>query len=228
MLCSLAATAVAAVAVVFSTYAVIRLQKDAEVAAEDRAAKLAVELEHTKTAAKQIDFNLLHEQRLTANERWRLERIERAVLPRSTFVNWGLLTERLKSLHLEGVSLVTLDEENLEEDDFALQLSIAFQNAGIKIITFAVSKDDRRLFGQSSSGLFLITVDDKGNKLADMLWQEFQIGGGSTSIFPDRPSKIPRNINCLVIGSNNWSVGPPSGQAGEGLDQFGRPVPAPQ
>jgi len=188
----------------------------------------AAELENAKNAAKQIDANLLHEQRLTASERWRLERLERAVLPRSAFVNWQLLTEKLKIIHLDNVSFVKLDTENFEAEDFARNLLFSFQEAGTKVSTSPVNAKNLNFFVRSSSGLSIITADDKGERLAEMLWRDFQVGGGSSSLFPKGHPEIPRKINCLVIGPNNWAMSPSAGQAGEGLDQFGRPVPAPQ
>jgi hypothetical protein len=154
--------------------------------------------------------------------------VERAVLPRLAFVNWQLLADRLKALKMDEVSIAKYDSGNLEVGDFELHLMLAFQRAGTRVLRFPLSADEFRYFGRSSSGLFVITADNHGQSLAEMLWQEFQIGGGSASVFPDIRPDIPRDLNCLVIGPSNWGTSPPSGQAGEGLDQYGRPVPAPQ
>lgn len=54
--------------------------------AVERAKELDVALQQAKNDAKQIDINLLNEQRLTSVERWRLARVERAVLPRALYV----------------------------------------------------------------------------------------------------------------------------------------------
>ena len=63
--------------------------KEGAVEANKRAAEAALKL-------VQADANLLNEQRLTARERWRLERVERAVLPRSAYVNWAALVVERK------------------------------------------------------------------------------------------------------------------------------------
>jgi hypothetical protein len=64
--------------------------------AREQTAKAQADLEIAKSEARQIDANLLREQRLTAQERWRLRHLERAVLPRSQFVDWARLEEALK------------------------------------------------------------------------------------------------------------------------------------
>jgi hypothetical protein len=52
--------------------------------ANERANILAIDLEKKARAeTARADANLLSEQRLTARERWRLERLESIVLPRS-------------------------------------------------------------------------------------------------------------------------------------------------
>ena len=84
--------------------------------------------------------------------------------------------------------------------------------------------------GQSSSGVTILMANADGQRLGELLWQKFQIGGGGASIsmMPPAWASLPRDTNCLLIQDNGWAMAPGNGQPGEGLDAHGRPVPAPQ
>jgi hypothetical protein len=53
--------------------------------------------------------------------------------------------------------------------------------------------------------------------------------GADPAKFDPDLAGVPTNRNCVVVGSNSDAAyqGSP-GQPGEGLDVYGRPVPAPQ
>jgi hypothetical protein len=173
----------------------------------------------------------LNERRLTALERWRLERVERAVLPRTLFVDWPKLVAELKAGHFQPINLAYV--ERPEPRVFALALMMAMQQAGVlgKFISLpAVSGELNPWSPTSSSGAIIITANPDGNRFAEMLWQKFQIGGGgiSAAAIPKAWAAIPTDTPCLVIEENNWAMSPGNGQPGEGIDQHGGPDPAPR
>ena len=201
------------------------MAKDEASKAREHSAVLAVELEHTRNNAKQIDANLLREQRLTALERWRLRRVERAVLPRSLFVDWNSLTSELKKIGLEKIYLVVIDDSDMELSNFWINFTQCFQDANIKVFMQTISPSDFRFLPNTSTGVGIVTFDEKGTALANLLWQKFRLGGGTMGGFPQIRPDIPRDANWLVVGHNNWAMAPPDGQDGEGIDEQGRPVP---
>jgi hypothetical protein len=173
---------------------------------------------------------LLNERRLTARERWRLERVERAVLPRSLYVNWPALVAELKVGNFHAIN-IALVGRTMEASEFAFDLMLALQQAGVlgRYIDLSAIPNDPRGGMHSSSGADVIIGYSDGDRLAQMLWQKFQIGGGSMSaaVLPPAWVSIPTDMNCLVIEENNWAMSPGSGQPGEGLDKYGGPDPAP-
>jgi hypothetical protein len=85
--------------------------------------------------------------------------------------------------------------------------------------------------------LIVVGVDDDTDKLADLLFQKFQIGQGWRQRVPKDTdpgavnvalSGVPKGQTCLVIGSNkDAAFQGASGQPGEGIDRYGGPDPAP-
>jgi len=173
---------------------------------------------------------LLGERRLTANERWRLERVERAVLPRSLYVNWPMLVADLRVGKFQRIN-IALISPSMEASEFASDLMSAFQKAGIMGRFFDLSHasaETRIGLGGSSSGVEILSGNSDANKLGLLLWQKFQIGGGAMSATSVSPSSgIPNNQNCLVVDDNNWAESPGTGQPGEGSDKYGGADPAP-
>jgi hypothetical protein len=199
-------------------------------AAIERAATLEREAAETRERSATTEERLLNERRLTARERWRLERVERAVLPRTLFVDWPKLVAELKAGHFPPMNLACV--ERPEPQVFALELMMAMQQAGILgsfISLPAISGKLNPRSPNSSSGAIVITADAEGNRFAEMLWQKFQIGGGtmSAAAIPEAWTAIPKDTNCLVIEENNWAMSPGNGQPGEGIDQYGGPNPVP-
>ena len=105
-----------------------KLAADAK-SARAETAKTAVELEKAKAQEARADANLLHEQRLTANESWRLEWLERAVKPRSAFVDWNRLVTTLKDGHFQPINIAIVG--GAEAELFGFNLQIALGQAGM-------------------------------------------------------------------------------------------------
>ena len=200
--------------------------------ATEHAAKLAVELEQARNAAKQIDANLLHEQRLTANERWRLERLESIVLPRSIDYNSPGKSERLSSALKEAnfPHLCLAIVSDFESISYGLEFKAVLENAGLLVGPVVMLPVDSR-----APSFIVVAIDGDRDRLADFLFQKFNMGQGWRANVEkgSDPAKIdpalagvPTERNCLVIGSNrNAAAQGTKGQAGEGLDEHGRPVP---
>jgi hypothetical protein len=169
---------------------------------------------------------LLNERRLTANERWRLERVERAVLPRSHFVNWPKLAEMLKSGQFPPVNVAYVSRP--EAGEFAMDLAAALQSAGMLrgLIPLPSNAEGS---GWSSTGVLIVAADSDGQRLAELLWRQFEIGGGSASaaFAAKMIAGMPADSNTIFVGENNSTLAPGRGQPGEGLDRYGGPDPAP-
>jgi hypothetical protein len=196
----------------------------------DRAATAESNLERLRAEAATADANLLREQRLTANERWRLERLERINLPRSLSPQTAsALTTELKAAHFQPVNVAVVDGQ--ESLPYGIEFQQALASAGL-LATFTILPRDSKV-----PSLIVVAVDPEGERLADLLFQKFGIGEGwrakvERNADPAKQdaslSGVPTDRNCLVIGSNaDAAFNGPRGQPGEGLDEHGRPVPAP-
>jgi hypothetical protein len=192
-------------------------------------ASLNEQAETARAETARTNADVLAERRLTARERWRLERIERAVLPRSLYVNWNQLAAALKEGHFGPVNIAVVGGPEAENFGFALMLALSAADVPFKSID-PLHENPPKHLGWSSSGVTVLVANPDGDRLAQMLWQKFQIGGGSQSIgvAAHEWTALPTDANCLLVQDNGWALAPPSGQPGEGLDQHGRPVPAPQ
>jgi hypothetical protein len=199
--------------------------------ANERAAILALDLENAHTETARADAILLGEQRLTARERMRLERLERIVLPRSIDPTIApQLVEALKAGGFQPINIAIVMQR--ESSAYGFTLMNILNDAGLLAGVAWLPKDSK------APNLLMVTVDADGPRLADLLWQKFQIGQGWRAEIERGadPTKtdgtlagVPTDRNCLVVGSNSeaaWQGMP--GQPGEGRDEHGRPVPAPQ
>jgi len=202
---------------------------DRAAVANEKTKELELELEQARAATARADANLLTEQRLTARERWRLERVERAVLPRSNYVNWEELVAALKEEHFQPINVAIIGGP--EARQFGLNLEMALTRAGMmgRVVEPPTDPKALRSLPDSSTGVTALVANPEGEKLAELLWRKYQIGGGSMSlaaliqVWPD----LPRDVNCLLVRDDGWAMAPGSGQSGEGIDQYGRPIPAP-
>jgi hypothetical protein len=186
--------------------------------ANEHAATLAIELERAKNDAKQIDANLLNEQRLTARERLRLERIERAVLPRRiNFARTSELVSQLKGLGPLNIAVV----DGLEPELFAEDFLTLFRNAEIMGSFIKLPAGPPRL-GVTAY------LAGSGVAAAAVLTQVGLVAGTISGITPTGLEILPKDQTTIVIGENDWRFRGADGQPGEGADEHGRPVPAPQ
>lgn len=194
---------------------------------EEDMTRLHVQLQTAKKEAATADANLLTEQRLTASERMRLARLERAVLPRTISPEiYAALVPAIRGLGPVNIAVVKKEEPLL----FALQLMRLFSDAGIMGRFIDLPPET------AVPGDMVYAPNQTGERLAQILWartnlSQTRIGGRSTSTnklsIPDL-SRIPTGENCLVIGDNDAAMSPPDGQPGEGVNEQGRPVPEPQ
>jgi hypothetical protein len=189
-------------------------------------ASAQTELETAKNNAKQIDANLLQEQRLTSQERWRLRHLERAVLSRSKFVDWDKLHEALSSSGLRPFNIAVV-QRPAEASTFGRDLMFAMQNAGVlkRYFELPFSFAPMPTF---SSGSYLIVAngDSQAEALGRLLWQ-FGIAGAAGGKWAGMPPEwgIPDNETTLLVLENGRWMAPMDGQDGEGLDERGRPLP---
>lgn len=192
------------------------------------AANATKEAATIRERAALTEERLLNERRLTANERWRLERIERTVLPRSLYVNWPALATELKGGNFHPIN-VALIGKSMESHQFASALMGALQQAGVfgKYIDLS-AMPGARAPGSSSGVSVTGGKDTDADRLAEMLWQKFKIGGALFGALPIGWEAIPPDVACLVVGENNAAMSGGNGKPGEGLDEHGEPVPAPQ
>lgn len=185
-------------------------------------------LETAQNNAKQIDANLLREQRLTAEERWRLRHIERAVLPRSQFVDWAGLNKELKAGKFQPINIAVV-EWPIEARTFGMDLMVALRDVGLLKKSIILPFSASRLVPFSSSGsLILLPKDGDANAsaLAKTLWKYGMAGGSvlNESLPPEWATVLGHESWLVVLENGRWSS-PRDGQDGEGLDEHGRPVP---
>jgi hypothetical protein len=169
---------------------------------------------------------LLEERRLTANQRWRLERVERAVLPRAPYIDFERLGQELRASPFAPVSFAVVDEQEPRSLGTALMQSFATAEM---VGGYAILPDTGKW-----RGVQVIAVNSEGDQLSDFLWQRFQIGGTTLGLgpapfaerFPELAG-LSAAMNCIVIGENDAASRPGDGQPGEGIDEHGGPDPAP-
>lgn len=190
-------------------------------AAELRVAELKTEAAKANERVALAEERILHERRLTANERWRLQRVERAVLPRS--ISQQQANELVNALRGKTAHLDLLIVDRPEPLMFAMQLMQIFSAAGIETHTLSLARDSRQ------TGVVMWVVNDEGSEISRILWQRAKIGGGELrKAKPISLETLPDEQNCLVIGENDAALSPGDGQPGEGLDMHGEPAPAPE
>ena len=193
---------------------------------EERAALLAIELEGARAETARSDANLLAEQRLTARERMRLTRLESIILPRSIDpakdpAKADELIHELKIGNFSTVNIAVADRT--EPKLYGISLMKVLQETGI-FGKFLLLSKNIELSGVTLYGPHELERDHLGS----MLWQKFQIGGGSTNHLNSEEAAVPADDLCLIIRDNNAAFQEQPGQPGEGLDEHGRPVTAPR
>lgn len=189
-------------------------------AAIERAADANRRAAEANLQLARADANLLAEQRLTARERMRLERLERAVLPRSLSPQqFNALASKLRGLGPINIAIA----ERQEPMNFGFQLVQLFQGAGIMGRLITLSEDSQQ------TGVVMYTANEHGREAAEILWRNAGIAGGVLGgARPIGLESIPKDQNTLIVGDNDAAFQPIPGQPGEDLDEHGRPVPEPR
>ena len=176
-----------------------------------------VELAQAKEQLARTDEKILAERRLTANERWRLDRVEKIVLPRQlSRQQYDALLEKLTASKVKGpinVAFVNRTEPTM----FAVQFIELLRAAHLLGHTFSLPRDS------ILTGVTTYRVDASGEEFAQILWQTAQVGGGSVGVRAIGMESLPEHENCLVVAENNAALQPGAGQPGEGIDQWGDP-----
>jgi len=208
-----------------SADAMLKREADKKIADAQR------ETAQIRERAALTEERLLSERRLTANEPWRLERLERVVLPRTLPPEvQARIADGLKASGFHAVNLVVLPEA--ETMWFGIAMMQSLQNAGLLAAFSSLPSNSK------APSFIIVAVDDEGDKLSDFFFQQFGIGEGWRAKVPlgsdaskSDPSlaSVPTDRNSIVIGSNAGAAfSGARGQPGEGLDVHGEPVPAPQ
>ena len=168
---------------------------------------------------------LLIERRTTARERWQMETIARAVLPRQLAPVSGLVAA-LKGLGPINVAVVDKREPRF----FGLQVVQLFQQAKIMGRLIWLPNDNDHWGTNGFFGVEMCVANNRGAKAAEILWRQEHIAGGVVSCRITLPGweAIPKGEDTLIVGLNDAMWQPQNGQPGEGMDKYGAPVPAPQ
>lgn len=82
-------------------------------------------------------------------------------------------------------------------------------------------------------GANMYAPNEKGTRACEIMFRATNMSstrlcGGTMGVRYVGLESLPEGENTLVIGENDAAFQPANGQPGEGLDQNGRPVPAPQ
>jgi len=177
------------------------------------------------------EYRLLEEWRESARERLVIQQMAKAVFPR------GFTEDQEKKLILaiKGLGPVNIAYvDTYEANNFAQIIERLFNAAGIRAPMYMIKEPSFMAVGKMGAvtpvffeGSYLYAPTIKGQQIALAFWKIAQVAGGSTSIMPVGLDNLPKNIPCIIIGDNDAAFQPWPGQPGEGLDQFGLPVPAP-
>lgn len=182
-------------------------------------AELHLATQVQRERADLAEARLLDEQRLTAKERWRLERLERAVLPRGiTPAQREALISQLQSLGPVNVAMSV----DAEPTPYGLQFVEVLKTAHVlgKVLMLPDS-------GYRQSGVIVYAANEQGHRIADVLRAQ-GLASGMITLRALGLEQLPADENTIVVGVNNAALSGGAGQPGEGLDEHGNPVPAPR
>jgi hypothetical protein len=191
----------------------------------ERAAEIEKEAAQDRKDAALTEERLLTERRVTANERWRLERLERIVLPRPS-IDFNLINNLAEAFRSGGFHKINVAYTNLPEPSgHGLLFVAALSQAGLLGSVTPLPKNS------TAPSLIVVAIDSEGDRIADLLFQKFGLGNGWRSALPLPSSQfagVPTDRNCIVVGSKgDTDLSTTRGQPGEGLDEHGGAVPAP-
>jgi hypothetical protein len=213
----IAALIFAAALTAFGTWATYRASGTKEHLNDERANRLTLEILRQQERAALAEQRLLAEQRGSATVRWRLERLERAVLPRSlTDSQRSALLTQLHGLGPINIAMSTATEATL----FGVQFDRLFKEAGVHGRIFAIPPG-------VSLGVTVYVINRTGESIAQILRAQ-NISGGEVRLRPIGFEGLPADQNALIIGENDGALRGGNGQPGEGIDEHGYPVPEPR
>jgi hypothetical protein len=212
------------VCIVRAVEATERLQREADkkvARANADAERARAEAAAARERLALTDERLLHERRLNARDRSRLEFLERAVLPRTiTEPQWNALVASLKG------SIATLNIAILDKPEpmrFGLELNRLLGAA--EILT-------RPIFVPPSCpmyGVRIYRVTEAAERVGQILWQTAAFCSGSTGMIPEELRHwIRAGEDCLLIGENDAAMHGRPGYPGDGIDEHGEEIPNPQ
>lgn len=159
---------------------------------------------------------LLEEQRRLAEARWRLERVERGVLPREIPPQQlQTILERLRQIPDIGrVNVLTVDVA----EPLTPQVVQILRQAGRLGQVFITQGPVR--------GTSIYRANPAGEAMARVFWEVTgRFFGGWESVRAIGMETLPEHENAIVIGTN--TTPPADGQPGEGIDEHGHPVARP-
>jgi hypothetical protein len=169
--------------------------------------------------AARTEQKLLDERRLTANERWRLERVEKAVLPRSlTARQRELLAQEFKG---KGLSINIAFGGSTEATLYGIALMQALNEAGLATKPYTIPKT------ADLQGVTVYAVIDDGRLIAEALHKAEIAGSLVQGMLPMDLQGVPANENLLVVGANNAASQGGAGQPGESISPDGAINPRP-
>jgi hypothetical protein len=159
----------------------------AAAAANERTAELQKETAITEE-------RLLTERRSTARDRWHMETIVNAVMPRQVVIAPSLVTA-LNGLGPINVAIVDKQEPRF----FWGQIVQLFRQSGImgRIIWLPDENDHHDTTGFFGVSMYL--ASERGQKVASILWQQERIGGRTVGVTPIGWEAIPKNEDTLII-----------------------------
>ncbi len=177
------------------------------------------------------EYRLLESWRESARDRLVTQKIAKAVFPRS------FTPDQSKKLiiALSGLGPINIAYvDTYESYNFSQIVANLLNAAGIRGQMYWVKNPVFILIDKKTAALPIffegVTVyapTAKDQKIVSAFWTIAQVGGVETSIVPGGLEGIPKDQACIIIGDNDAAFQPWPGQPGEGLDQFGLPVPAP-
>jgi hypothetical protein len=170
-----------------------------------------------------LDKALLNEQRITSRERMALNWLERAVAPRNVDVNRSALVQSLKDKGLGNINIAYIDK--IEPESLATQMKNIFLAAGIMGNMFKLPS------GTAAFGSEMYAPTPNGMRASEIIWDVTRMsptrigGNGPSGLRRPGWESLPEGENTLVIGENDAAFQSMGGQAGEGIDENGRPLP---
>jgi len=185
---------------------------------QERTASLEVQVGVQQERAAIAESKLLAEQRGSASVRFRLQRLEKGLLPRQlTEAQVNGLADELRGLGPINVAMSQSTEVVL----YASQIIEVLKAAGVLGVVFNIPTG-------VISGLAVYAPDAKGQRIAEILRNRGIAGGMMQKLGIVGTKLVPRRHSAIFVGEHVGMLLPGDGQQGEGIDEHGDPVPEPR